>query len=172
MDDLRRKALEEELSEAVRERERLDHAIAYLADRLGKPIPTSGSADEQGMVHDPTAPVTTAPSEFFGMSSTAAARAVLEKAGRSRPLKTEEILDLIRLGGVEFKGKDPGGTLYRSLFRSPVFQRVGPGRWGLSAWYGTAAARRSPKGQTEPDLANGDEGPEPTAQDEGEPVTG
>ncbi len=172
MDDLRRKALEEELSEAVRERERLDHAIAYLADRLGKPVPTSGTADEQAMAQDASGTVTTSPGEFYGMSSTAAARAVLEKAGRSRPLKTEEILDLIRLGGVSFKGKDPGGTLYRSLFRSPVFHRVGPGRWGLSAWYGAAASKRAPKGQIEPDLALGDEGSESTAQDEAEPVTG
>ena len=171
MDDLRRKALEDELAEAIRERERLDHAIAYLADRLGKPIPTNGGTDEPPVVHDATTPVTTAPGEFYGMSSTAAARAVLEKAGRSRPLKTQEILDLLRRGGVNFKGKNPTGTLYRSLFRSPVFHKVGPGRWGLSAWY-SSAARRSAKGQTEPDLPQDTESSEEAAQDEAEPVAG
>jgi hypothetical protein len=171
MDDLRRKALEDELAEAVGEREHLDHAIAYLADRLGKPIPSNAGADEQPMVHDATSPVTTSPGEFYGMSSTAAARAVLEKAGRSRPLKTQEILDLLRRGGVTFTGKSPVGTLYRSLFRSPVFHKVGAGLWGLSAWY-SPAARRSAKGQTDPDLTADTEGSEAAAQDEGEPVTG
>lgn len=145
MDTQRRQVLEAELTDAVRERERLDVVIAYLSDRLGIAPPTTGAGakpealrvDSMGRV-DPESLVSEG--EFFGSSATAAAARVLEKVGRPNNLKTEELMRAIRKGGVPVKN---ASTLYRSLIRYSKVQRVGPGLWGLAAWFPSTGPKRS-----------------------------
>jgi DNA-directed RNA polymerase delta subunit len=139
MDDARRAALGIALEEARRDRDRLDTVIEFLTEKLGGNAPVILSLEAEGasLARD-VGPLQIAPAEFYGMSSTAAAKAVLEKAGRSRPMTTDDLLEAITKGGVRLGGKTPSQTLYRSLFRNQEFHRVGRGRWGLSVWYGSA----------------------------------
>lgn len=83
------------------------------------------------------------------MSGPKAARALMEKFGRERPLKTEEIFTAIKKGGVQVQSQQ---GLYRSLFRDPKFTKVGMSLWGLSVWY-PAAARKAAKADAEAEAA-------------------
>ncbi len=124
------------LEAAVRERSELDALIEALARRAGVPVPEGSTSSSSG--HSaPAAPDAdpaslVADGEFFGQSATKAARAVLERLGRTRPLKTPEIYEAITKGGVKIKDME---VLYKSLQRSQVFLRVAKGTWGLSEWY-------------------------------------
>src|SRR5437763_523426 len=121
MDDTRRQVLTQELQEAVKQRDRLTSFIELLSERLEVPVP--GADARQGSDATPT-PVTGDPisavseGEFYGMSAPKASRALLQKVGRQRPMKTDEIFEAIRRGGVTVK---TSGTLYRSLFRDASF---------------------------------------------------
>jgi HB1, ASXL, restriction endonuclease HTH domain len=143
MDDMRREALQAALDEAEAERNQLDSVIRYLRGKLGHEGSATPDANKP-----PTASVglsTGDPSsiigegEFYGQSGPKAARQVLERVGRTRPLKTEEIFAAIKKGGVQISSAE---VLYRSMFRDHTFHRVGRGRWGLRAWYPNAPARR------------------------------
>jgi hypothetical protein len=74
--------------------------------------------------------------QFYGMSGPKASKALLRLVGRDRPLKTQEIFDAIRKGGVT--QIQNANTLYRSLTRDPELHNVGRGRWGLTEWYPNA----------------------------------
>lgn len=148
MDDAERSALEMVLRKAEAKKAEAEAVIAWVTGELGgRPAPASqeepakGDAAAQGGGHggDPLSMVSEG--EFFGMSAPKAAVALLERVGRSRPLKTEEIFDAITRGGVSIASKD---GLYRGLFRDPKFLRVGKSLWGLSTWY-PAAARKAAK---------------------------
>lgn len=147
MDEAVRTALEDELKEALRQREKLDVVISYLNERLGgQALPSSNEAsppEGSGIVNlsaEPAASVREG--EFFGMSSPEATRRLLEKFGRTRPMKTDEIFAAITKGGVRIQN---AGTLYRSLTRDRDFLRVGRGVWGLSEWYPASARRSTPQ---------------------------
>jgi hypothetical protein len=159
MDMARRERLEAELAEVQRERERLDTVIAYLTEKLGmeSPIPDStlDAAPEPtggavGKLAEPSTAITEG--GFFGMSAPKAAVILLERVGRTRPLKTKEIYNAIRKGGVNIGNPN---TLHRSLTRDDRFYRVGRGLWGLSAWYPgqkpKAAEASSPNAANEPE---------------------
>jgi uncharacterized coiled-coil protein SlyX len=165
MDVTRHEALEAELAEAQRERERLDVVITYLSERLGTvPPPTTPDSPAQKPPGSPTAHPMSVVSEgeFFGMSAPKAAIVLMDRIGRSRPLKTDEIFTAVKRGGVSIGNS---GSLYRSLFRDPRFHKVGRGLWGLSKWYGNAATAKGAKGQpAEPDVSE----PEPEGPNEPE----
>lgn len=139
MDETRRAAFQIALDEARNERERIDQVIAFLSERVGiRPTVLNAGDIEDAPPGDAArdvGPVQVADGEFYGMSQTKAAQAFLERAGRSRPQKTEQIIAALGRGGVAVGGKDPGGTLYKILNRHPSFRRVGASLWGLSAWY-------------------------------------
>jgi hypothetical protein len=139
MDETRREALEAELADLIAERQKIDSLISYLSARLGVTAPeqsqsmvgagatpTSADAEPTDLVN---------PGEFYGFSAPKAARTVLERIGRTRPLSTRVLLAAIRKGGVKLGGKSPEGGLYRSLDRDDTFMRVGRGIWGLTEWY-------------------------------------
>ena len=165
MDEARRAALQEELQRATRMRDQLQAVIAYLSEQLGEPVETAAQEKQSRPGKDGA--LTVRAGEFFGMSSTQATRRVLERAGRTQPLHTEEILNFIKQGGVKLGGKDPAGTLYRSLQRDDAFFRPARGVWGLRAWYPNAAVDKA----KESDLMESDLEPEGASQDEEEPVT-
>lgn len=143
------------LEEAIAERERIDSVISFYSEKLGRdPASTAAAADQMTDTAQPAPPgasplILVSEGEFWGMSTPKATAALLDKSGRTRPLKTREILQCLRKGGVNFGGKNPEGTLYRSLGRDPRFTNVGKSTWGLSAWY-PKAARTTP-----PSSANG-----------------
>lgn len=145
MDEQRRQMFLAELEDAIRERDELDTFIAVLAKRLGIEIPQrandSAVADKSPTGHatgDPVAAVTEG--QFFGKSGPKASKELLEMFGPSRPLKTDEIFQAVKKGGVQIGS---AGTLYRSLTRDGAFLRVGRGRWGLAEWYPEAAKRKA-----------------------------
>ena len=175
MDEARRTALRETLEELLRDRARLDGAIAILSEKLGHPghvllRENNGSdpaAVESAEMRD-VGPISVAEGEFYGLSQTKAARAFLERAGRTRPQKTEDILAAIRRGGITVGGKDPAGLLYRLLLRDKSFRRVGTSLWGLDAWY----PPRKPRSEQDTPEARSDseDAGTPALDEEGEPT--
>lgn len=154
MSDARTETLRAELESALRKRTRLDAVIDYLRDELGiqgpdpdGPDPGAGEKASAAPQLNPNAPVTTlvAEGEFFGMSGPKAAVALLERVGRSRPLKTDELFEAIVKGGVKVKDRQ---GFYRTLFRDPRFLKVGRSLWGLAAWY-PESARKAAKADQE-----------------------
>jgi len=176
MNEHEREALETARTVALRDRDELDRLIEYLSRRLGDETPVGSSTEPNAANASeslPPAPGVTpesviSPGQFFGMSATKAARAVLEKFGRDRPLKTAEIFAAISKGGVKLARQE---VLYRSLGRDGDFARVARGTWGLSEWYPDRAVRRQREeaeesdAEAEPEIEF--EGPEPEFEFEG-----
>ena len=156
-DPARQAFLEQEL-ERIKDRVKRDwHAADYLRDELGQPpLPPldavfDGTAEMGGsgsgggsIIPNPNADVMDLVNdgEFASRSSTKAAEMLLQKVGRTRPLKLGEIYKAIKKGGVKI-GAQQG--LHRSLTRSKVFCRPGRGLWALSEWYTPAELRRMEK---------------------------
>lgn len=154
-------AMRATLDALVAERDELNVLIAGLAKRLGMEAPGTGLSTE------PTAPLPggnpvdgTHEAEYFGFPSTKAAGEVLKKFGsRQRPLKTKDLYDAVRKGGVDISGED---ALYRSLARSRHFRKVGRGLWGLSEWYPPRSGKPA-----RPEAPNeSDDGPVPDPEDD------
>lgn len=163
MDEQRREAFKVALQEALEDRAKIDATISFLTGKLGIQATVlteigMGEASEAREV----GPLNVTEGEFYGLSSTQAARAVLERAGRSRPMKTDELFTMISRGGVTLTGKYAKPTFHRTLSKDPTFHRVGPGRWGLREWYGNVPARKPSRTNRE---ATGDE----IATDDGDP---
>lgn len=79
------------------------------------------------------------PGQFFGKSQMQAAAEILRLA--RKPQKTKTIIEAMRQAELKIGGKDPEGTIYRSLLRSREFMKVAPDTWGLSEWYPDAKVR-------------------------------
>lgn len=162
MDEQQRSALTSLLDEKVKERDELNSFIAVTSKMLGIPEPSGGQpAGEQGTQTLPLGALNGEPSaavvegEYFSFSAPKAARALLEKFGRSRPMKTEEIYAAITKGGVKIGSS---GGLYRSLTRDKTFLRVGRGRWGLAEWYPESARRAAQADEDELEDADNNSG--------------
>jgi hypothetical protein len=141
MDAHEQAALQKILDDAVAQRQELDVVIRHVAKRLGVPAPTGpagGGRSSNGLNNAGVDPVeNTVAAEYYGLTSTDAAYAVLSKFGsRQNTLKTKQLYDAIKKGGVAIQNED---GLYRSLARSNRFRKVGRGLWGLSEWYPTTA---------------------------------
>ncbi len=126
---------EQALAEVLAEIKQLQGVADYHRRKLGVGDAENGGqasvAPQTSIGGDPVASV--AAGEFYAMSAPKATRALLERMGRTRPLKTEEIFNAIKKGGVDIGST---GSLYRSLFReSGIFHNVGRGVWGLTVWY-------------------------------------
>ena len=165
MDESERQALFAALDVARRDRQELDQLIGYLSRRLGVSEDDESAGQTRGTGGGQTPPdvipsTLVADGEFFGMSATKATKALLNKLGRTRPLKTREIFDAIKKGGVNPATPD---VLYKSLARSKDFELASKGTWGLSEWYGNRSrkSRRDP-GNDESGSAE-DGNPEETA---------
>lgn len=171
MDDQQRQAFKVALEAALRERGKIDSTIEFLTEKLGigaiPQVLTQGEGGTLPAEARDVGPLTVTEGEFFGMSSAKAARIVLERAGRSRPMKTDELFANIARGGVRLAGRHAKATFYRTLNHDPQFTRVSAGRWGLSEWYGGRATPKrtkngaAPEGELEtPDLGDaGNESP-------------
>jgi hypothetical protein len=139
------------LDSALEERAELDSVIAYASRQLGIEAPQGPMADEGGnggsvnLTGEPSASVVEG--QFVGMSGPKAAKALLERFGRSRPMKTDEIYAAVKKGGVNIGSS---AALYRSLTRDDAFFKVARGRWGLSEWYPDRLTK-SGSGGTTPD---------------------
>lgn len=162
MDESTRETLKRELEEAVRQKARLDVVIQYLQGRMGITAESESETDRDkpqsvGAGVDPIAAVTA--SEFYGLSAPKATRELLNRMGRTRPLKTDDIFKAIKKGGVDISSKE---VLYRSLTRDGSFHKVGRSIWGLAAWYPNAV-RRSKREATADDNVEGETGAETTA---------
>jgi hypothetical protein len=143
VDDNIREALEISLRAALRDQARANFTVEFLREKLGlagaaSPIvlgPGIDSDEDRVAEARDVGPIQVTDGEFFGMSQPKAAAIFLDRAGRTRPQRTEAIIAALKKGGVEFKGKDPAQTFYTILARSPSFTNVGKSTWGLSSWY-------------------------------------
>src|SRR5438270_12475647 len=102
MDPTLREALQRELEEATKNRADLDAVIRYLRGRLGLTEETEAVSEGRQPIPagaDPAAFVS--PNQFFNQSAPRAAKALLERIGRERPLKTDEIFAALKKGGVK-----------------------------------------------------------------------
>jgi DNA-directed RNA polymerase delta subunit len=90
--------------------------------------------------------------QFLGKTQPEAAKALLKMVGH--PLKTEQIMEAIKKGGVEVGGQK--FTFYTILSRNPDLVRVRRNTWGLVEWHGMpkrkipAPRKRSPAKTMEP----------------------
>jgi hypothetical protein len=143
LDSTHRTFLEHELAQVDRQIADLQGTRSYLRGRLG--LPDNDSQDEVAPTGAAVAPAgadlstLVNPGQYGGMSGVKAARALLEKVGRERPLTTREIYDAITAGGVKLKGTD---VLTKVMKRSGRFHRPVPGRWGLVEWYPASVVSR------------------------------
>src|SRR5205807_8464338 len=72
-------------------------------------------------------------------NGTDAAYKVLSKFGnKQHPLKTKQLFDAVRKGGVQINSEE---GFHKSLARSGRFKKVGRGLWGLTEWYPAAAKK-------------------------------
>lgn len=158
-DEATRAALEITLREALRDRDRANATISFLTEKLRMAEPQAsialGPGNGERLDEGPrdVGPVHVTEGEFYGMSQPKAAAIFLERAGRSRPQRTEAIIAALKRGGVKFGGKNPTGTFYAILARTPTFHNVGKSTWGLSSWY--------PAGTKKPSKANASPPPQP-----------
>jgi hypothetical protein len=153
MDEARRQVLMAELEDAKEERERLDAFIEVLSIRLGVPVgdaqPDNLTApgpvgqltnDVLSLVYD---------QEFHGWTMPKAAAEVLRRWSpppHHRPLKTGELVDALRKGGLTIS---ENRILYRSLYTAPRFKLIKGGLWGLREWY-PAERNKTAHGRQEP----------------------
>src|SRR5207249_8676152 len=121
MDATRKERYEKELAALRLEKKRLEGAMAFYeyelgiaasADAPGEPTSDADKLPAVLAAPGPDPRVLVGAGEFWGESSTKAAARLLEKSGRSHPLKTREILAAILKGGVRLGGKTPEGSLY------------------------------------------------------------
>lgn len=171
MDESERQAFRAALEVARRDMQELRQLIGYLERRLRVPDDDNGDDPHRDDAAGPTPPevvpaTLVADGEFFGMSGTKATKALLNKLGRTRPLKTREIFVAITKGGVKLANAE---VLYKSLARSGEFELVSKGTWGLSEWYGSRSRKaRRGAAEDEEDLGSGEDGgPEETADSTG-----
>ncbi len=175
MNDQEKQALRTLRDKYVAEAQRQLGLAALLSAELGEPPPVGG-----GVPVDLLAGLTgtnggaigadpvegTAHGEYLNFNSTDAAYAILTKFGsRQNPLKTRQIYDALKKGGVQLSMEQ---ALYRSLARSHRFKKAGPGSWGLAEWYPKDKTRTVKNADgTVTELPVTDDDPE---ADDGEPV--
>jgi len=166
VDDATRTAWQVALETAMRDRDRANATVSFFAEKLGMAVPSEavvlGPGEPEAEVEGArnVGPVPVTDGEFYGMSQPKAAAAFLERAGRSRPQRTEAVMAALRKGGIEFGGKEPTTSFYTILQRNPLFHNVGKSTWGLSMWYPHAAKKgKSSTGAT----LSEDAGSEPSA---------
>jgi hypothetical protein len=170
LDSNHRLILEHELAEVDEGIAKLMAARSYLRGRLGL-----SDAEREGPSTPANSGVVPAgadlksivnPGQYGGMSGVKAARALLEKVGRERPLTTREIYDAITYGGVTLKGTD---VLTKVMKRSGRFHRPVPGRWGLAEWYpASVRARGAADNDLSPDEDEDDGDLDLSSETEGE----
>lgn len=154
MDEQQKAALRSLRDKYIADRDKNHMLASLISAELGEPTPggpsgmdfaslgsgsSAGSGGSAGA--DPVAG--TAEGEFFNYNSTDAAYDVLKKYGsRTHPLKTKQIFDAIKKGGVQISVEQ---AMYRSLARSHRFRKVGPGSWGLAEWYPKGTKTTAPR---------------------------
>lgn len=147
IDDTERAAWEIVLRSATRDQARAAATIELAREKLGMTAGRGSVVIGPGDTEPPdetprdVGPVPVTDAEFYGMSQPKAAAIFLDRAGRTRPQRTEAIVAALRKGGIRFEGKDPAGTFYAILARTPTFHRVGKSTWGLAAWYPNAVRK-------------------------------
>lgn len=161
VDESTRAGLEIALRAALHDQARANATVDFLREKLGladtsAQIILGPGEPSEGEAPQDVGPIQVHDAEFFGMSQPRAAALFLERAGRSRPQRTDVILAALKKGGIEFKGKDPGQTFYTILARNTgTFKRVGRSTWGLTAWYPNAAKASKPNAEeARPDNAD------------------
>lgn len=165
MDEARRTALTAEYEDAKDERTRLDVYIQTLASRLGiseedqvtEPGDgrSAGQPGASGLTDDVASLVYA--NEFHGMSYPKAAEETLRRWSPSpvkRPIKTTQLVEALRKGGIDVKEPRP---VYRSLYSSPRFYNLKGGQWGFAEWYPERAVKAA-RSERDSDAAPGADG--------------
>lgn len=133
------------LADLEAKRTALDAAIAALRQvlSLGTDVNFSGTANASRPVDAATIP----DDAFFGLSIVEAAKKYLSIVKRKQSVK--EIADALDRGGLAHTSSDFVNTvrtmMNRQAVNDPELVRVGPGDWGLSAWYGNRRPKQEPK---------------------------
>ncbi|MGI8961992.1 MAG: HTH domain-containing protein [Bryobacteraceae bacterium] len=150
---------ERETQEAIQKvSQKYAFLIASIQAALDGSLDLPNDASQQGMSAMPVSngEVRITTGEFHGMSYPSAARSILERTNKT-PLTTQQILGYIEKSGRKVEGKNPNGTVYSSLKRSPDFELVTKNTWGLAVWYNIKRKTKSekstestPEGELEP----------------------
>lgn len=123
------------LADLRAKRDQIDQAIAAIESiRTGGPAPSRDQT--QGNGNQPNGSVG-GPGDLLGLSIADAAKKVL--TARRQPLKSADILEAFRAGGLPLTSKEPmnviGSVLTRRFNDVGDIVRVSRGVWGLKEWY-------------------------------------
>lgn len=133
-DDNSTSAEKELLEKLLAERVELDRHIAFLQKRIGSlpdiDPPQSSLWDYGGRPKG----YQVQRGEFYGMSRSQAAVALLKKTGKLA-LTTNEIFEALNESGLDMSGKNAFNGLYTALSRTAEVRKVAPNTWGLREWY-------------------------------------
>lgn len=123
------------LTDLKAKRDKLDAAITGIETMLGIRglVAVSQSSENAAEV----VPTNIGPGAFLGLSIADATKKLL--AARRKQMRTEEILNELRAGGMVFSDPTPSNTLGSILNREysndAGIVRVGRGVWGLAEWH-------------------------------------
>lgn len=109
------------------------------------------------------------PGDFYRMTQLAAAREFLETRGHRKTASLQEIAQaLLRGKAIEAALDDKGmRNLSSNLSKTPDFQSIAKGRWGLAKWYG-GAGKGKKKQDSEPDTEKAEAAANPEEQEKNE----
>jgi hypothetical protein len=130
------------LADLKAKRDQIDQAIAAIESiRAGGPAPARDSAPANGSQNNGGVG---GPGGLLGLSMVDAAKKVL--AARRQPLKSADILEAFRAGGLPLTSKEPlnvvGSVLTRRFNDVGDVVRVSRGTWGLKEWYPNRSFKR------------------------------
>lgn len=144
------KGVLELLEQVRRERDELNVLIQGLEKRLGITPETQSNGTPNATQPRVKISVEAIPVGYFHNLSQAAAAEKLLKLNPGHPLKTPEILEAFRKGGMQITSKNAVQILYTTLKRSARFERVAKHAWGLAEWYPEKRKKsQTPEGLTE-----------------------
>ena len=145
------------LSEYERERQELDGFIARLRRELGMASDEAVDEPEEVAIQATNGSLKVEElvklGDFYRMTQLAAARAFLERRGERNTASLQEIAQAL-LGGkaIETALDDKGiRNLSSNLSKTPDFQSIAKGRWGLAKWYGGTGKGKKKKQDSEPE---------------------
>jgi DNA-directed RNA polymerase delta subunit len=135
------------LADLKAKRDRLNAAIAGIETMLGLQSVITASATVTGTLSNAGE---LGPGAFLGMTIVEATAKLLSV--RRQPLRTEEIVNELRRGGITFSTDTPvntvGSVLHRDFSKGGEIVSIGRGQWSLAEWHPRVKKKKSQSPQS------------------------
>lgn len=150
------------LSEYEREQRELSIIIGRLRRELGMDSEESRDELEAPPFQSPNGNLKVEdivkPGDFYGMTQLGATRDFLERRGERQTASLQEIAQALLRGKAIDTALDEKGmrNLSSNLSKTPDFQSIAKGRWGLAKWYGGRGKKKRQDPDSETDKVEAD----------------